>query len=113
MDPRVRLVINLMEDDLRSSLCLAGMARAVNLSPSRLRHMFKAEVGETPTQYLQRLKKERARRMLETTFMSVKEIVHLVGFNDRSRFTRDFKRDCGLTPTQYRARQRQVAAAPR
>ncbi|HJU54907.1 MAG TPA: helix-turn-helix transcriptional regulator [Pyrinomonadaceae bacterium] len=112
MDPRVRLVIALMEDDPRSSLSLAGMGRAVNLSASRLRHMFKEEVGMTPTQYMQRLRKERARQMLGTTFMSVKEIIHRVGINDGCRFARDFKRAHGMTPTQYRACAMSAAPPP-
>jgi AraC family transcriptional regulator of arabinose operon len=103
MDPRVRQIIALMEADLRHALSLAELAHAVNLSHSRLRHMFKEEIGVTPTRYRQQLKTHCAKQMLETTWMSVKEIIYEVGINDGSHFTRDFKRDCGLTPTQYRA----------
>ena len=103
MDYRVEKVISLMEADPRRYVSLTIMARAVNLSPSRLRHMFKDEVGITPTQYLRSLRLRRARKMLETTPASVKEIIHLVGARDESHFMRDFKRACGQTPSEYRA----------
>jgi len=45
-----------------------------------------------------------AKKLLETTFMSVKEIMGRVGISDKSHFLRDFKRDHGATPAQHRAR---------
>lgn len=46
----------------------------------------------------------RAQELLETTFLSVKEIMAKVGVTDESHFVRDFKRFHGCTPAQYRAR---------
>ena len=45
---------------------------------------------------------ERAKELLETSFLSVKEIAHRVGLNDESHFVRDFKMIYGLTPISYR-----------
>lgn len=45
---------------------------------------------------------ERARYLLETSFLSVKEITHNVGLNDESHFVRDFKKVYGVPPTLYR-----------
>jgi hypothetical protein len=45
---------------------------------------------------------ERAGDLLETSFLSVKEIAHAVGLNDESHFVRDFKTIYGVTPTRYR-----------
>lgn len=101
-DRRVLCVINLMERELGRELCLDAMARHVGLSSSRLRHLFKAETRTTPTQYLKRLRMSEARRRLETTLYSVKEVMASVGVNDPSNFTRDFKRAYGLTPTEFR-----------
>ncbi|HEX9919470.1 MAG TPA: helix-turn-helix domain-containing protein, partial [Pyrinomonadaceae bacterium] len=67
-------------------------------------HLFKAETGSSPARYLKALRLERARELLETTFLSVKEIRALVGFNDDSHFARDFRATYGLTPQQYRER---------
>lgn len=47
---------------------------------------------------------ERARYLLETSFLSVKEIAHSVGLNDESHFVRDFKKTYSVSPTLYRLR---------
>lgn len=102
MDRRVQKVILLMEEDIRKSLTLDEMAQAVNLSPSHLYHLFKSETSESPRRYLKMLRMRRAKELLETTFMSIKEIVAVTGANDGSHFVRDFKKQYGMTPTQYR-----------
>ena len=92
----------MMKDNLQRE-SLAETAHAVNLSASRLRHLFKDEIGLTPAQYVRALRKEEARRLLETTFLRVKEIALIVGMSDSSHLVREFKKDCALTPAQYRA----------
>jgi len=47
---------------------------------------------------------ERARYLLETSFLSVKEIGYQVGLNDESHFVRDFRKVYGDAPTRYRSR---------
>lgn len=104
MDRRVQRVIFLMKNNLYHEIQLTDMARVVGLSPSRLRHMFKAHINKTPTQYLSHLRMQEAKEQLETTSLSVKEIMTSVGVSDPSNFTRAFKRAYGLTPTQLRSR---------
>lgn len=79
------------------------LAHSVNLSPSRLRSLFKAETGMTPGQYHRDLRMQLIRDLVDNTFLSVKEIMERVGINDRSHFFRAFKRAYGLTPAQHRA----------
>ncbi len=59
MDRRVQKVIELMQRDLCRELPLTELAPSVNLSPSRLRHMFKAETGMSFAHYLKAMKMER------------------------------------------------------
>lgn len=103
MDKRLQIVIALMKKELQRDISLEELAASVNLSLSRLHHLFKAETGTTPAQYLRNLRMEHARELLEFTFMSVKQIMVSVGVRDRSHFEREFKRMYGLTPTRYRA----------
>src|ERR1700755_1623522 len=103
MDPRIRATLALIGDDFHREQSLDALAERVRLSPSRLRHLFKAEVGVPFTQYVKSLKMERAKQLLETTFFSVKEIMYKVGISNESHFARDFKKACGLSPLQYRA----------
>lgn len=103
MDPRLQIVIKLMQDQCHRDIGLSELASSVNLSLSRLHHLFKAEVGTTPGHFLHSLRMERAEELLKFTFLPVKQILVRVGMNDRSHFERDFKKIYGLTPMQYRA----------
>lgn len=92
-----------MRDNLARELSLGEFAHFVNLSVWRVCHVFRAEVGMSPIQYLRVLRMEKATYLLETSFLSVKEITHSVGLNDESHFVRDFKKVYGVPPTLYRA----------
>jgi transcriptional regulator GlxA family with amidase domain len=103
MDQRIEMVIRLMKDDQRRAHSLSALAQSVNLSPTRLCCLFKAETGMPPASYLRKLRMNEAAMLLSSTFLSVKEIMVRVGFSDESHFVRDFKRLHGLTPTKYRS----------
>ena len=92
-----------MRDDVRGELSLAELAQSVNLSVWRLCHVFKADVGMPPIRYLRLLRMERAKNLLESSFLSVKEIAFQVGLNDESHFVRDFKSTYGFSPALYRS----------
>lgn len=102
MDRRVQIVIKFMEVYLDRPLSLHDLARSVNLSPWRLSHIFKSETRTPPLQYLRTLRMQQAKVLLETTFLSVKQIMTEVGVRDGSHFVRDFKTVYGLSPTRYR-----------
>lgn len=104
MDPRVQTVLSLMRKNLHRKFKLSEMARSVNLSPWWLCRLFKEETGITPDRYQQRLRMEKAKELLEGSFLSVKEVMTAVGFIDESHFVRKFKKTYSLTPGRYRAR---------
>jgi transcriptional regulator GlxA family with amidase domain len=103
MEPRIQRAVRLLTADLHREISLNELAKSLNLSESRLRHLFKDETGVSPTQYLKAQRIERARKLLETTFLSVKEVRLRVGAKDKSHFIRDFKKAFGFSPSQYRA----------
>ena len=103
MDKRVEKIIEMMRADVRGELTLTEFAHSVNLSVWRLCHIFKSDVGMPPIKYLKLLRMERAKGLLESSFLSVKEIAFQVGLNDESHFVRDFKSTYGYSPTTYRA----------
>ena len=96
-----------MREDVRGELSLAEFAQSVNLSVWRLCHIFKSDVGMPPMRYLRGLRMERAKDLLESSFLSVKEIAYRVGLNDESHFVRDFKSTYGSSPALYRLHFRQ------
>jgi AraC family transcriptional regulator of arabinose operon len=103
IDPRVTWAVAYMQTQLAAPLNMAALAARVNLSPSRFRQLFAAQTGMGPNAYLRALRLRRARLLLERTFLSVKEVMALAGYNDPSHFSRDFKRFHGSAPSALRA----------
>ena len=66
-----------------------------------------------PIRYLRLLRMERAKDLLESSFLSVKEIAFQVGLNDESHFVRDFKSTYGYSPALYRTRFKSHTEEPR
>ena len=81
----------------------AGSGTAHTNIPERtLKRRFKAATGTTLIEYLQNLRIEEAKRLLEAGQMPVDDISIEVSYEDPSFFRRLFKRLTGLTPSQYR-----------
>ena len=104
VDRRVQAVIDYMWEDLSRPLRLNEVAHSVNLSASRLQHLFKADTNMTPAQYLKSLRMQRAKQLIDSTFLNTKEIMQRVGMKDESHFVREFKRIYGLPPGSYKQR---------
>lgn len=112
MDPRIQEVLDSINHDLSRSQSLAEMAESVNLSPSRFFHLFKLATSQSPGRYFRTIRIEKARKMLETTLLKVKDICHLVGIGDASHFVRDFRKLYGLSPSEYRKQHRAKGRGP-
>ena len=102
LDPRITWAVGYMHEHLGGSLSIRDLAERVNLSPSRFRALFTAQIGLAPGLYLQRLRLRRARLLVERTFLSIKEIMVLVGYSDPSHFSRDFRREHRHAPSDFR-----------
>lgn len=103
VDPRVRRVLDLISADLSARHDVAGLAREVALSSSRLSHLFKQEVGDSVMGTVIRLRLGQAARLLEHTVDDVGAISREVGFGSPYYFSRQFRRHFGMSPREYRA----------
>lgn len=101
-DRRIQVILILLEQNSHRRMAIADVAGAVNLSPGRLAHLFKSEVGVSLQQYLTQIRLAKAKHQLETTFLSIKEIAAANGFPSVTRFTVSFKDAIGATPSEYR-----------
>jgi transcriptional regulator GlxA family with amidase domain len=101
-DRRVQLVLMLVEENSHRPLAIGDIAKVVNLSPGRLAHLFKSELGTSPQRYLNNVRIEKAREVLEVGVLSVKETAASVGITNVSRFCRSFRCRYGVTPNEYR-----------
>jgi len=102
MNPKIRSVIAFFDANLHRQIRMTEITALTDLSHSRLDYLFRAGVGQTPTQYLQELRLKKACRLLETTDLKITQVGLAVGYQDHSHFFRNFKRRFGLTPSQYR-----------
>ena len=103
-DWRITWATDHMQRHLADTITVPELAARVNLSASRFRELFSAQTGLGPVEYLQRLRLRRARLLIERTFLTVKEVMAIVGYNDPSHFSRDFRRFHGVTPSSLRGR---------
>ncbi|SRR6266545_1102215 len=112
MDRRIEELISDLHADPYRRRTTAEMAEILNLSPSHLRELFKGATGKSLMRYLRDLRMQRAKELLDTSHLRIKEIVTEVGMNNVVPFLRAFKRAYGLTPTQYRSRS-PIAKTPK
>lgn len=79
------------------------LARALRVSERTLHRRLKEATGETPKHFLDRVRFDTARTLLETTQNSVKQLAAASGYADETSFRRAFRRYSGMTPGAYRS----------
>lgn len=92
-----------IQDRLQEKISLDEAAQAVNASTRHFCKVFKEATGYTFTDYLARVRVEKAKNLLQNPHLRVSEIAFETGFDSISQFNRSFKRITGLAPTQFRA----------
>jgi AraC family transcriptional regulator len=101
-DRRILAAVENLHSSLWIYTSVSDLARSVNMSRWHFSHLFKAQMSQSPSQYMRTLRMQEAQRILSETFLSVKEISTMLGNIDRSHFSREFKAFCGLSPTEFR-----------
>lgn len=91
-------------DNLHDPLSVADLADHARMSPRTFARRFRAEVGETPAQWLIQRRIESARRMLETTDLTVDQIASAAGFGSTTLLRKHLHATVGLPPVTYRRR---------
>ena len=91
-----------MNANLERKVSLRELADVANLSQSRLSHLFKCQTEMSPGEYLIRLRMEKARQVLATSMLSIKQVMAMAGYYDKSHFTRHFRKAFRLSPSEYR-----------
>ncbi|MDR3489823.1 MAG: GlxA family transcriptional regulator [Bradyrhizobium sp.] len=88
---------------------LASLAARAGLSPRHLARLFRQEIGMTPTAWVENVRIDTARRMLEAGERP-KQTAAACGFGDIDTFRRAFQRRTGVTPAEYRRRYELVSS---
>lgn len=105
-DPLIQQAADWLDSRAANEVSTTALADALHVSYRTLHRRFQAAAGMAPLAYLQELRVEHAKALLESTLMSVEQIVSQVGYSDVSAFRRLFSKRAGLSPAQYRQRFR-------
>lgn len=103
-DEKIKQVEEWIRDNARSRMDMRQLARDFGFSRRVFERRFKAATGESPLRYLQQVRVEMAKTLLEENRNSFDEIAHAVGYEDTSFFRKIFKKHTRLLPKEYRAR---------
>lgn len=100
---RLRPAIDYMQSHFRENPSLKEMAKRVGMAPNHFHRKFKQLLGRTPFDYMLSQRMDRARNLLGSTTLTIKEICVMVGYDDPAYFSRIFTGRMGATPSQYRS----------
>lgn len=98
-----------LTDNLARPLSVQAVARYHSLGAAHFSVVFRKHHGLTPRAFLQKTRLDRARDLLATGGLRIKEIAATCGYADAAHFCRHFKTATTQTPRQYRLKQRSAA----
>jgi transcriptional regulator GlxA family with amidase domain len=103
-NPSIADLMAHIADHPDADLSIAALADHVNMSERSLQRIFTAEVGTSPGKYVERVRVDTARALLEQTDDGLSAIADRCGFASTETCIRAFKRVVGVNPTEYRQR---------
>lgn len=86
----------------KAEFSVHNMGRVVNMSHTQVYRKLKALTGETPVQFIRKVRLQQAHHLLQTTALNISEIAFEVGFNDPNYFTRVYKKYYGIVPSDVK-----------
>ncbi len=107
-DRQVLAVQEFLEKNCQGEFPYEELAGRFGMSRRTFERRFKAATGDTALVYLQRVRVEKAKHLLETERLSFDEITYRVGYEDSSTFRKVFLKYTGLRPKQYQRRFQRI-----
>lgn len=102
-DERIRAAETYMQQAFCENLSTERLAQRAGLGLRTFARRFKAATGRLPSAYLQAIRIEHAKAMLEREALPIQQVSSAVGYDDVTFFRSLFKRETGMTPAEYRA----------
>jgi DNA-binding IclR family transcriptional regulator len=100
----VDAAVKIINSTLNGPIDMKELAETLYVSYSWFRKVFKEQTGEAPAEYHLNRRLEKARELLASSGMSVREISESLGFKNQNHFSALFKRKTGRSPTEFRPR---------
>lgn len=101
-DPLIRKSLELIHKNIAKDWSLESLAKEMGLSRNGFSTNFKNKLGESPIQYLTKIRLQESQKLLSTTELTIETIAEKVGYNDAFTFSKAFKRKIGLSPKDFR-----------
>jgi AraC family carnitine catabolism transcriptional activator len=101
-DPRLLRIVEAMEQNVEEPLTTAELAAVGRMSVRQMERLFAGHLQIRPRKFYQRLRLERAERLLTYSHMSVTDVAVACGFPALEHFTRSYKAQFGLPPSRHR-----------
>lgn len=98
LDPAVTFI---REHYLKDTIVIGSLAKLCAISEPYFRRLFLRELGDSPVNYIRKLRLNYAKSLIDAHEYSITEIAQLSGFNDSSYFSREFKRAFLISPKKY------------
>lgn len=109
LSPIVQLVIKYINDNITTSLSIKQFCEQSKTNAAYIGRLFKEETGMYFSDYVNMLRINKAKLLLETSDLSVSDIARKVGVYDVSYFTQRFKKQVRMSPMKYRQSCQQQA----
>jgi AraC-like DNA-binding protein len=97
----LRRVLAYIDEHLGERISLGELAREAGISRFHFARQFRLSTGESPMEYLRRVRIERSKRILQNRETTIAEVAATLGFSDQSHFTRIFGRLVGVSPGSF------------
>ncbi len=99
--PQLEAAKAFLDTNYQKPILLADVAEKAHLSASHFHRLFKSVYGQTPAEYLQSVRLEKAKALLMTTDLSVETIALSCGFSSHRYFNTVFKKSTNLSPRNF------------
>lgn len=99
--PAVKEMVSVIEENYGMRLGLDGFSDRFRLTPEYLSNLFAKETGMTFSNYLKKVRMEKAKELILNTDMKIYEVAYSVGYPDQKYFSKVFKEYTGVSAKQY------------
>ena len=99
---QINAIVDRITGDLAQPLSLTDLAHELGMSESRFSRFFRSATGNNFTDFVNRIRINRASQLLMETQRKVQDICYEVGFNNVANFNRRFLEIRGMTPSEFR-----------
>ncbi len=110
-DTQIRKAQLFMEKNVGGKIIMEQLSSELSIDRRNFDRRFKKATGNTPLEYLQRVKIEAAKKSFETSRKTINEVMYDVGYTDVRAFREVFKKITGISPMEYRKKYNKEAMA--